>query len=387
MSRILLTGGRAPVALELARLFAAAGDTVFVADSARYFLARSSRVIADAYQVPPPRYAPRAFAEAIASIVTRERITRVVPTCEEVFYLAAFADRLRPLTELFCPSLDVLRSLHDKWIFSELAGSLGFDVPETWHLESASDLNNLPVAPSELVFKPAFSRFAVQTLVQPARVQLARLNPTPDHPWVAQRFIAGRELCTYSVACAGNLTAHLTYAPTWRAGRGSSFYFSPVECPAIEALVAGVAARLHYTGQLVFDCIQRPDQTISVLECNPRATSGVHLFAAADGLRAAFDGILSRGSNVIHPRSPQPSMLASAMVLVGLRRAVRTGNLRQFVADFRRARDVIWSPTDPAPAAYVFAGLVDYLRVARRHHISPMAASTLDIEWDGQPIR
>ena len=47
---------------------------------------------------------------------------------------------------------------------------------------------------------------------------------------------------------------------------------------------------------------------------------------------------------------------------------------------------MIWSPTDPLPAAYVFAGLAEYLRLARRHRISPTAATTRDIEWDGHPI-
>jgi hypothetical protein len=66
--------------------------------------------------------------------------------------------------------------------------------------------------------------------------------------------------------------------------------------------------------------------------------------------------------------------------------AVRGGRLRQLVADYRRAGDVLWSSNDPAPAAYVFVGLADYLNLARRYAISPSAAATRDIEWDGQPI-
>jgi hypothetical protein len=374
------------VALELARHFAAGGDTVFVADSAPHFLARSSRVIEGAFHVPSPRFASRAYVDAIAAIVADRHITRIVPTCEEVFYLAAPGDRLRSLVELFCPPLDVLASLHNKWRFSELAAGLvgAVQVPPTWLVESTADLENLPIPPTELVVKAVFSRFAVQTLIRPTRAQLAQLDPTPERAWVAQRYIVGRELCTYSVARDGILTAHAAYAPTWRAGASSSFYFSPVDCPALKDFAAGLAATLHYTGQLGFDFIEQSDGTIYVLECNPRATSGVHLFRPSDGLRNAFEGT---ASTVIQPRSRRSAMLASAMALLGLRQALRSGTLRQLVADYWRARDVIWSPTDPLPAAYVFVGLLGYLELARRYSISPIAASTRDIEWDGQPIR
>jgi hypothetical protein len=386
VSRVLLTGGRAPVALELARQFAAGGDTVFVADSARHFLARSSRAIAGAFQVPSPRFAPAAFVDAIAAIVASRQITRIVPTCEEVFYLAALGDRLRSATELFCPSLDVLALLHDKWSFSELADSMvaTVRVPPTWLVTSAVDLERLSVPPTDLVLKPVFSRFAAHTLIRPSRAQLGRLTPAPDHAWVAQRYIAGRELCTYSVARGGTLTAHAAYAPTWRAGASSSFYFSPVDCPALEDFAATLAAKLHYTGQLGFDFIQQSDGTVYVLECNPRATSGVHLFGPSDGLRAAFEGT---AGGVVHPGSHRPAMLASAMLLVGLSQALRSHRVRRLIADCWRARDAIWSPNDPRPTAYLFVGLADYLALARRFSISPVAASTHDIEWDGGPIR
>jgi hypothetical protein len=383
MSRILITGGRAPVALELARQFAAGGDVVFAADSAPYFLARSSSAVTRAYDVPPARHDPRAFAQAIAHIVAREHISRIVPTCEEVFYLASSSACFPSATELFCPPLDVLRSLHDKWSFARLARGHGVQVPDTWRVESTADLAHLPLPPQALVFKPVFSRFAVHTLVTPSPAAVARLRPTPAAPWLAQRFVAGRELCTYAIARDGRLTAHAAYAPTWRAGHSSSFYFSPVDCPALEHFTASLVSQLHVTGQIGFDFIQSPDGSLSVLECNPRATSGVHLFGVADRLGSAFT---PDAAGIRHPALRQPRMLASAMVVLGLGPALRSRRLGQWLADFRQARDVIWSARDPRPAVYLFVGLADYLNHARRHRISPVAASTRDLEWDGQAI-
>jgi hypothetical protein len=401
MRRVLITGGRAPVALDLARQFAAAGAQVFVADSRPFYLARASRVISRAFRVPPPRFAPQAFANAIETIIRRERIDLIVPTCEEVFYLSRFASQLLPHTKFLCPpDLHVLRMLHDKWRFSHLARDLnvhGVIVPDTWRLESRDDLARLPLPSTQLVFKPAFSRFAAYTLICPEPAALASLNPTRARPWLAQQFIAGRERCSYSIASKGQLCAHVVYEPRWRVGRGSSYYFEPVACSAIEDFTRCVVARLDYTGQIAFDFIESLDGTLAVLECNPRATSGVHLFSPADGLADAIalaagiggTGETARAANagmILRPRLSQPAMVGHAMLLLGAPAVLRTGRLTQLMTDMRRARDAIWSAHDPTPSLYVFPGLISMLGTALRHRISPLAASTRDIEWDGDEI-
>jgi hypothetical protein len=383
MARVLITGGRAPAALDLARQLATAGDTVFAADSAPCFLAGSSRAVTRAFRVPPPRQAPQAFAGAVLDLVRAHRIERIIPTCEEVFYLARFASLLRPQAELFCPDLDLLRALHGKWSFSQQARGLGVEVPETWLLQSRADVERLPPAPEELVFKPVYSRFAVHTLIRPTAAALRALAPTIERPWVAQRCISGREICSYSVARAGRVTAHAAYAPTWRLGRGSGYYFEPVRVAAIETFTRRFVAAAEYTGQIAFDFIETESGAVYVLECNPRATSGVHLFRPADRLSDAFDG---RAGDVIQPGDGTPGMLATAMALFGTVDAVRHRRLRQLAVDVRRGRDAVWSRRDPLPTLYVFVGLAAYVGLAVRRGVSPRAASTQDIEWDGEAI-
>ncbi len=383
MNRVLITGGRAPVALDLARHFAAAGAEVFVADSAPCFLARASRAVNRSFRVPRPRQEPQAFAEAIGAIVRREKIELIVPTCEEVFFVARHAERLHGEADLFCADFSLLAELHDKWRFTRLAQGLGMGVPETWRLASPADVRALPVAPQELVFKPVFSRFAVHTLVQPKAAEVAALGPSAERPWVAQRFVAGRELCSYSVARAGQLCAHALYAPVWRAGRGSGYYFSPQRVPAIETFIGRFVAKTRYTGQIAFDFIESPDGGVHVLECNPRATSGLHLFAETNGFARVFT---NERSEVVRPTGDRPGMLGTAMIAIGVADALRHGKLRALAADWRAARDVLWSPRDPWPAFYLFAGLGATVAAATWHGITPQAASTRDIEWDGEDI-
>jgi ATP-grasp domain len=383
MKRVLITGGRAPVAVDLARSFAAAGAHVVVADSAPLFLARASRAVSKAVRVPPPRQEPRAFAAAIRAIAVGERIDLIVPTCEEVFYLGRFAAELRGVAELFCPDFPVLEELHDKERFTRVARGLGAEVPETWRLTTCDDLEGVAARVADLVFKPVFSRFAVHTLVRPTAEAARAITPTPARPWVAQRFVAGRELCSYAVARGGRLTAHALYEPTWRAGRGSGYYFQPMQRPAIEDFTARLVAKLNYTGQIAFDFIEAADGGVHVIECNPRATSGLHLFARDAALARAFDG---SARAIVRPREDRVAMLGAAMVFIGGWQALRRWKIGRWMADGWRARDVLWSWRDPAPAFFVFAGLAATLVKAARVGISPQAASTRDIEWDGEEI-
>src|SRR5688500_4557008 len=93
MSNILLTGGRAPASLQLARVFHRAGHTVFMAESLRGHLSAPSNAIEKNFIVPPARQQTEAFIKAIAKIVIENKIDLLIPTCEEVFYIARGRER------------------------------------------------------------------------------------------------------------------------------------------------------------------------------------------------------------------------------------------------------------------------------------------------------
>ena len=79
-TNILLTGGRAPVTLELARLFSGAGHRVFVADSLPHHLCSYSRSVFKNFLVPPPRFDPTGFIDALVDIIETEKIDLLIPT-------------------------------------------------------------------------------------------------------------------------------------------------------------------------------------------------------------------------------------------------------------------------------------------------------------------
>ena len=64
--RVLLTGARAPIALDLARQFAAAGWQVHTADSQPAHATSASGAVHCHHRVPPPRQQPAGFVLADA---------------------------------------------------------------------------------------------------------------------------------------------------------------------------------------------------------------------------------------------------------------------------------------------------------------------------------
>jgi glutathione synthase/RimK-type ligase-like ATP-grasp enzyme len=384
--RVLLTGARAPVTLELIRLFALAGHHVFVAESARVYLGQASRFVTDFYSVPKPRLEPVRFIQKLEHIVELERIDLVIPTCEEVFWISGMIAGSGLREKFFVTDSNILLELHDKSRFADLARELGFQFPETRTLKSRSDLEQLP-RHKRWILKPAFSRFAAKTQVLEVGAKLPNLEPSTNQVWLAQIFLEGQELCSFAVARAGKVQAFVLYRPVWRAGLGASVMFESIAANdpmSLEALriTRAVVERTNFTGQIAFDFIQTVDG-LNVLECNPRATSGIHLFAPDDHLERAYCENLE---TPIFPVQPQRAMLALPMLLFGLPSAIRSSRVLEWWSDFRSTRDVIFDRDDPNPAWHQIPSAIELLREASRLNCSALEASTADIEWNDEPF-
>ncbi|MBA3531739.1 MAG: carbamoylphosphate synthase large subunit, partial [Ardenticatenales bacterium] len=309
---VLLTGGRAPATLELARLFHRAGHRVVMAESVRYHLSRPSRAIARNYRVPPPAQATAAYLYALREIVEREKIDLLVPTCEEIFYVAQGHALLSPHCRVFAEPIERLRPLHNKWLFAQRAAEYGLLVPPTTLLTSQAALRHCLDEGQEIVFKPVYSRFAAKTMLCPRPADALTLRPTPQQPWITQHFVAGRQICTYSIAHQGRIVAHAAYPTEFSAGQGATIRFRAIDHPASAAWVEAFVAQEGFTGQIAFDFIETPQGALYALECNPRLTSGIHLLAEHPDLPLAFLGEITER---ITPLGAAPSMLALAMLL------------------------------------------------------------------------
>ncbi|MDW9478615.1 hypothetical protein GOB57_07850 [Sinorhizobium meliloti] len=378
MTSYLVLGARAPAALEICRGLASGGHRVIAADSMVMPVARWSRHVLRYHRIPPANNR-QAYAAALARIIEEDGIDCILPTCEEVFHLALVRDALPPTCSVFADDISKLLLLHDKYTFTKAAAGCGISVPRTLLLRSwrrLADSWEREMTDVDLVYKKCFSRFAEGTLVKPKIDQVSRLRPSPTEPWIAQEFIPGEELCSYAVAVAGRLTAIAVYRPLHRAGKGAGICFEPIVAPEIEGFASRFVEKHAFTGQISFDFIMSPERGAFVIECNPRATSGVHLLPRDTdwhGVVSGADGRIVRGGQ-------SKAMVGLAMAAYGL------SSLKGVwcaVKDFMASDDVIMRSGDAMPTVgQVFATAETLLRAARGG-ISPLAATTYDIEWNG----
>ena len=224
MSRILIAGARAPVALDLARSLQVAGHEVHLAD---VFAPRILRGFSR-HTYAAPVDTPDAFSADVTRLNAGLAPDLIIPLCEEVFHLARVA-RDRPLP-LYAPAFEMLMRLHSKLAFNAWARGLGLDAPLT---ERAS----LPVDPAVVeasVFKAEYSRFGVQCHIRKIPQEYKKKRKNVSISWLRQDYISGDDLCFYALAQRGRLTAFAAYRSDWRTKGGASYHFQPLN-PALSA--------------------------------------------------------------------------------------------------------------------------------------------------------
>ena len=250
---ILLTGGRAPVTLDLARQFAAHGHRVVIAESVPVHLCHYSRAITHHYDVPPPNRATEAFLDRLIAIIKHEKIDLLIPTCEEIFFVSQGLERLQQHCAVFAAPIEQLRHFHSKWEFIQYARRYNLAVPETHLLTSHAELETFIARYDKpFVLKPVFSRFATHVSIidntKQVHILLPQLAMSQTTPWVAQECIYGQAYCTYSIVHNGILAAHSTYAIDFTAGRGTCINFTACEQPVIERWVTHFVQQERFSG-------------------------------------------------------------------------------------------------------------------------------------------
>ncbi|HAD62028.1 MAG TPA: hypothetical protein DCG12_22550 [Planctomycetaceae bacterium] len=377
---VLITGSRAPVALDLARRFQRAGHTVFQADSLPRGMAMRSNAVDRSFVIPRPVEDLSQFAASLGDIVRGHSIDVIIPTCEEVFFLAGCRDQLP--CRILCDSLDVLKRIHNKWTFSELVHESPVTAPVSHLLNSLQDATAIDETTEDWVFKPVYSRFASRTLVGPSASRLMSAASNNEQ-WIMQKRIRGTEFSTWSYAESGQLKAHATYRSLYRVGTGSGICFVPEQHEEILEFVQSFVLTQSFTGQIGFDFIQDDTSKLFVLEANPRATSGVHLFSSEDPV---VESLIGGEGPVCQPTPNRPTMVEFAMPFWGLIDAARSGRLLHFLPDLLRSRWAVTRFLDPLPTLGLPLSLWQIAMIARSESCSLQTASTFDIEWNGEPL-
>lgn len=373
---ILITGARAPIAVEMAKALKHEGHRIWMSDCLSRPLGKFSPHSNGYIRTPAPRTNFAGFEASLVAACIQHEIDYIIPTCEEVFWLAAVRN-LPARTQLRASSLETLYLLHNKAIFSQMASDLGYGCTVNRLLRSKEEVKALAdyVEMSHFVVKPVFSRSGRHTLLSPSWSQLKKLKPTPEQPWLAQTRETGTEYCVYNVAHEGKLLMHVAYSPKYRAGNGSSVYFEPLRLEPLAQLSQAFIEATNFTGQISFDVIETMNGLVAI-ECNPRGTSGMHI--AAQHPDALSRALLGEGAFL--GQGYQPVMLGLPLLMYN------PGMLctRQGLEDLWRAKDAmrnsgvgVWSQLK-ASNEILFKALANFK--------SFREVVTRDIEWNGEEI-
>ena len=380
-SRFLVTGIRVPNAFDVVRNLARHGHYVVGADSIRYPVGRSSSAVREFHQYSSPSDRWSKFRTDVLRLVEAEAIDFVLPTCEEVAYLAVLKPELEAYCRVLCPGADLIRDMYSKAGIQMLADDCKIGLPRTESVD-ADELRARAGDLRGLVVKPEFCSGGATVLLDPTPQDvLALIDQTPGtERYVIQQRVSGTEYSCYAIACEGQLRAQVTYEPVHRFRSGPCFYFRPVWHEKLVRFIEAFVSKYRFTGQLAFDLIDDGDVPY-LIECNPRTTSGVHLVAPRVDIAAC---LLESGPLTVV--TDGDAMIRGAMIAFGLPNALRHRDVRRWWRDFRGARDVISVPGDRQPPGYQFLSGAEFAARAVRNRSSLGQEATSDILWKGERL-
>jgi len=370
---VLLTLGRLPKALDLARSFHAAGWRVVVAEPFRRHVAGASNAVARSHVVTAPAEDRERYLSDLLRIVEAEAVDLVLPVSEESLHVAFLRARLPARTRLFAMPPEVLLAAHDKGEFAQRTRALGLAAPETHALgdPAGDDL----AARGDVVVKPlhACSGRGVRIL----RRGEALPAPDPADPAVVQAFVAGEVMSTCSLAHGGAVSATVVYRGAMMSG-SVCIAFERVENAAILAWVEGFARATGWTGFVSFDFVVDEAGRPWGIECNPRTTSGLHFFEGADIAPAVLDPT--------HPPRFRPEtrlqQFYSCLTETQLS-LFRGGGFGRNLRSLLTTPDVTWSARDPMPFLTMTATSWPIIRLAMARRATFGEVAMLDVGWNG----
>ena len=370
---VLLTLGRLPKALELARAFKRAGWRVVIAEPFSWHLSRLSNAVDMSVAVTAPAVDRIRYLDDILRVAREQAVNLIVPVSEESMHVSAAHARLQPGVSMFAPSQQILLELHDKHAFIALAKRHGLDVPETFFSASAEAKALALNGPH--VIKPIFSCSGKGVKIVKSAGALSADDIAPDI--IVQRFIPGQVYSSFSIAHKGRTLVSALYKGTVMSGT-VSVAFERVTVPGAKRWIETFVEKINHSGFISFDFVESADGTIYAIECNPRMTSGAHFVHPDDFARAITD-----------PDDPQPIRFKDQTLFQQFypcltetqKSFFRPGERRHNAKYLCASKDVIWQANDPLPFLLMPFASYQILSMSIFKGLSFGEAATRDIEW------
>lgn len=378
---ILLTGARSLFTLDLARRFHEEGHTVYAAETSHFHVCRFSNAISKHFIIPSPRFQSERFLNALVKIAEDEHVDMLIPSFEEIFCLSRGIHRFPKSCKVFCSSYSTLDNLHNKWYFNQKLEQMGFLAPKSILINSQEELDTMPLKPP-YILKPCYSR-AAQRILKIASGPPPKLHIDPRNPLVAQEWLHGKKYCSYSISHQGKLTSHVTYPVDCSLDGNACLNFEAISHDPILLWVKDFVQKEMFTGQIAFDFIEVEGKGLYSIECNPRGTSGIHLYKKNDHLPDAF---LNPDQELMLPKNGSAKQILWGMTLYGWRSAKTAKEFFHYLKKFLSVPDVIFSFKDLKPFLFqpILFCIYTFKSLKLKARLPTMF--TFDIDWNGQAL-
>ena len=370
----LLTTGRFPKALTLARSLHRHGVRVLVADPLKRQLCSVSRSVSKNYQVAAPNADIRAWERDILEIIDREQVTDLVPVSEEVCHVANLAPKLPAHVRYVGPSAPWIAQWHDKLAFVSNAIDRGVTAPSVF--TTADPEARALMRQTECVLKPRRGCSGTDISFLPPGSSL----PPPSNELLVQRKVEGTHLYTISWVEDGQVMTTASYRGSTHSGTVAVGFQSAPTPFSVKQWIEQFVADTGTTGFLSFDFILDRGGIPWGIECNPRASSGIHFIDEA-WLGAAVMGKASTPASITPAgKRAQWSYSTLTEAYKHLLR-LRVPALLRCLRDLLVSRDVVWSWRDPLPFLLMTPLCWEFIWKSIRERMPIGDASQCDIAW------
>lgn len=290
--KILITSWRSFVSLEFIRILA--GHEIYIQENQEEFICKSSKYIKGVCKTDAPKFEFENYKNQILTFITENKIDIVLPTCEDIFYISRLKYDIENLgCKIICDDFEMLKLFHSKKEIMKISQWLWIQIPKTYEFTSKELLiSYIETHPDFLyVIKPKYSRFGnfISSNVIPKSKSIDEIEIDLDNnSYILQEFIAGQNICSYSIFENGNLVSHLNYNCLLTYNNGSATFFESFENDDILNFVKIFAKKYNINWQISFDYIIQSDGKVCLIECNPRTTSWLHLLRNNDEFKNTF---------------------------------------------------------------------------------------------------
>jgi hypothetical protein len=339
MTTALLTLGRLPKALDIARALHGTGVRVIIAEPFRRHLSGVSKAVDQSFVVTAPAVDGPRYLNELRELVIAQGVDLVVPISEEIVHVSALQDRLPASCRLMSMPQYAVLEVHHKARFVDVCRAAGVAAPETASIDSV-DAVRLSKA-HDYVVKPvsSCSGRGVRFFDSGA--------PLPDvaEPSIVQRRVFGKLVSSFSIARQGDIRCTVLYRGAVMQGT-VAVCFERIDVPAeVDAWIRRFVAHTNWDGFISFDLIIDDAGIVHGIECNPRATSGIH-FIEPSGLAQAILDPMAADRPAFRPERLSQQFFPC---LTETQKSVFTARFRHNLRCLREAREVTWQASDPWP--------------------------------------